>query len=72
MLLTLSDVLDREELDETLKLIGGLGWRDGAETAGGTARAVKHNQQADLTSRLGTQVQHKLKARDECPPVRRP
>ena len=65
MLLTLSDVLDREELDETLKLIGGLGWRDGAETAGGTARAVKHNQQADLTSRLGTQVQHKLKSKLE-------
>lgn len=71
MLLTLSDVLDREELDETLKLIGGLGWRDGAESAGGTARAVKHNQQADLTSRLGTQVQHKLKARVECHPVLR-
>ena len=65
MLLTLSGVLDDTHIEEARALIASLSWRDGAETAGSTARAVKHNLQADLTSRTGTQVRQLLKGRIE-------
>ena len=69
MLLTLSGVLSPTDLEEARSLIGTLGWRDGAETAGGTARAVKRNQQADLTSRTGAQLRQLLKPKLERHPV---
>jgi PKHD-type hydroxylase len=71
MLLTLSNVLDEADLRDVRDLVATLGWRDGAETAGGMARAVKRNQQADLTSRTGAQVRQLLKAKVERHPVLR-
>jgi len=71
MLLTLSNVLDETDITDARDLVATLGWRDGAETAGGMARAVKRNQQADLTSRTGAQVRQLLKAKVERHPVLR-
>lgn len=71
MLLTLSNVLDATDLDEVGALIASLSWRDGVETAGGMARAVKRNQQADLSSRTGAQARQLLKTKVECHPVLR-
>ncbi|KCZ93438.1 Fe2+-dependent dioxygenase [Hyphomonas johnsonii] len=56
MLLTISDMLDEKGLLETHALIETLRWRDGAETAGSTAKHVKHNLQADLSSRTGVKL----------------
>ncbi|KCZ53979.1 hypothetical protein HY29_02610 [Hyphomonas beringensis] len=71
MLLTLSGILNASDLEDTRDLIATLGWRDGAETAGGMARAVKRNQQADLTSRTGKQLREQLKDKIERHPVLR-
>lgn len=60
MLLTLPGVLSPEALQEADALIGTLRWEDGARTAGQTARAVKRNQQADLSSRTGVKLRELL------------
>ena len=53
MFLTLANILSENELAHVHKRMETLSWKDGARTAGGRARAVKQNQQADLTSKSG-------------------
>lgn len=60
MILTIADLLSEQELDNIQRTLGTLAWRDGAETAGATARAVKRNEQADLTSRAGARLREAL------------
>ena len=69
MLLTISGVLDAAAVSEAIDLIPSLTWKDGAETAGATARAVKRNEQADLSSRTGATLRDRLKGAVECHPV---
>lgn len=69
MLLTVSNLLKRAELDAARELIATLAWRDGAETAGRTARAVKQNMQADLSSRTGTALREALHSALRAHPV---
>ncbi|MEQ3746116.1 MAG: Fe2+-dependent dioxygenase [Henriciella sp.] len=56
MLITIANVLDPEALKQVQNLMTTVRWTDGAETAGKTAREVKRNLQADLTTRTGTQL----------------
>ena len=56
MLITIANLLDAAALDRVRALIATLRWMDGAETAGATAREVKRNLQADLTSRTGAEL----------------
>lgn len=60
MLLTISRLLSPDQLAEARSLVEGLSWRDGAETAGPTARQVKRNEQADLTTRSGARLREVL------------
>lgn len=69
MLLTISDVLSQAQQSEARELLGTIAWRDGAETAGPTAKAVKLNEQADLTSRTGAKLRGLLQSAIEAHPV---
>lgn len=60
MLITIANVLDHEALEQVHLLMKTVRWKDGAETAGATAREVKRNLQADLTSRTGAQLRDQL------------
>jgi PKHD-type hydroxylase len=60
MLLTVSSVLGADLLHDITALVPSLSWTDGTRTAGTTARAVKHNQQADLSSGAGAVVRVRL------------
>lgn len=60
MTLLIAGVLDEAALHEAQDLAATLIWRDGAETAGATARQVKHNLQADLSSRTGVKLRDML------------
>jgi len=71
MLITISRVLDEAALQAARDMIPALSWRDGAETAGETARAVKRNEQADLSTRAGTALRAILNAAIENHPVLR-
>lgn len=62
MLLTIHKVLDARALDDVLGQLQAVSWRDGAETAGGVARAVKRNAQADLSGRVGANIRGLLEA----------
>ncbi len=53
MLLTIASVLDEKDLSRLRDIASALTWRDGRVTAGRTAKAVKRNEQADLTSPAG-------------------
>jgi PKHD-type hydroxylase len=53
MYLTLANVLSLDTLASVLAATGTLTWQPGELTAGGRARAVKHNLQADLRSGAG-------------------
>ena len=53
MLLTIAQILDTSELARVHERLETLTWRDGARTAGGRARAVKRNLQADLSGKAG-------------------
>jgi len=69
VLLTISGVLDAGALATALELVPSLAWKDGAETAGAAARAVKRNEQADLSSRSGAALRSQLTAAIEAHPV---
>ena len=56
MFLTIGNVLSEAGLSEVQTLIKALDWRDGAHTAGARARAVKRNEQADLSSEAGAKI----------------
>lgn len=60
MLLTIADILSSEQFADIDRLLGTLAWRDGKETAGSVAKAVKSNEQADLTSRSGVKLRDLL------------
>ena len=60
MLLKIANVLTEEALADLKTQLGLLSWVDGTKTAGRTARQVKRNQQADLTSRSGAKVRDLL------------
>ena len=62
MLITIANVLEDDALERARRLVSTLRWTDGAETAGATAREVKHNLQADLSSRTGVQLRDHLRA----------
>jgi len=62
MLITIANLLDQPALEQVQTLIATVRWKDGAETAGKTAREVKHNLQADLSSRTGKQLRETLHA----------
>ena len=71
MLLTIANLLSPEDLKEVRELAATLSWRDGTETAGSTAKAVKQNLQADLSSRTGTALKRKMMKAIEHHPVLR-
>lgn len=50
MFLTIASVLSPRDLARIRKKADALDWVDGTRTAGGRARTVKHNQQANLRS----------------------
>lgn len=60
MFLTLANVLTPGTLSDTLDAAKTLAWNPGALTAGPRARAVKHNLQADLTTKAGKIVHEDL------------
>ena len=59
-MLPIAQVLDAKKLADAQELMNLLSWEDGAKTAGKTARQVKRNLQADLTSRSGAKLRNLL------------
>ncbi|MEL7481142.1 MAG: Fe2+-dependent dioxygenase [Pseudomonadota bacterium] len=59
-ILSISGVLDAAALADICDLSETLVWQGGEATAGKTARGVKHNLQADLTSRTGATARKTL------------
>lgn len=60
MLISISSVLDADQLGLVSGLLQDVVWKDGAETAGPAARRVKHNQQADLGQTIGPKIEQIL------------
>lgn len=56
MHLTIGSILSAETLAEARALMDQVRWDDGAKTAGPTARQVKRNRQADLSSKAGAKL----------------
>lgn len=69
MLITIASVLGKDALEQAHGLAKVLRWSDGADTAGATAREVKKNLQADLSSRSGAQLRDLLSAAIQDHPV---
>ncbi|PKP83327.1 MAG: Fe2+-dependent dioxygenase [Alphaproteobacteria bacterium HGW-Alphaproteobacteria-18] len=59
-MIVIEDVLSQDVLSEVSAALRELRWEDGRNTAGATARRVKRNQQADLSSRTGSKVRDVL------------
>lgn len=57
MILTIAAIPDAEKLAEVNAAVGKLEWRDGKETAGKTASAVKENEQAVMQDEAGKAAQ---------------
>ena len=55
-MIVIENVVSQEALADVSSALRELRWVDGRSTAGATARRVKRNQQADLSSRTGTKV----------------
>mgnify|MGYP003123975193 FL=1 len=53
MFFTIPEILNAEDVDRVRKKSAAIDWRDGKLTAGRTAKQVKSNLQADLSSRAG-------------------
>lgn len=62
-------VLSADDLAEARAHLAGLSWTDGGRTAGPAARAVKRNEQADLTDRPGAALHAWLLSRIKAHPV---
>ncbi|MFM7348591.1 MAG: Fe2+-dependent dioxygenase [Erythrobacter sp.] len=60
MILVVEAIPDAGHLAALHERIAMLAWRDGRETAGATAREVKHNQQAAMDSTAGRALQSEL------------
>lgn len=69
MLLTISGILTQSVLRAARTEIDTLSWRDGAETAGGIARRVKRNEQADLSTGAGPKVKARFEKALQSHPV---
>lgn len=61
MPLVIGDILEPEFMELTRDQFAKLVWEDGAKTAGATARRVKKNLQADLSTRAGAKLRDMLK-----------
>ena len=61
MFLTIANILNETELELVHERFDQLDWRDGARTAGGRARSVKKNQQANLRGKEGQGLHDFLK-----------
>jgi PKHD-type hydroxylase len=59
-MIVIEKVLSPEVLAEATKALAEMRWEDGRKTAGATARRVKQNQQADLSTRAGAKVRDLL------------
>lgn len=53
MFLTIASILSETDLQLVHERLDSLNWQNGARTAGGRARSVKKNEQADLRSKPG-------------------
>lgn len=60
MILTISNILDPEQLGSIGQRLTQLNWTDGAATAGAIARRVKRNEQARLQSGAGAALRKEL------------
>lgn len=60
MLISISSVLDADQLGLVRGLLQDVVWKDGAETAGRAARQVKNNKQADLSQTIGPKIEQLL------------
>ena len=69
MFLTIANILNETELDMVRERLDKLDWQDGARTAGGRARSVKKNEQANLRSKAGEGLHDFLKEAVERSPV---
>lgn len=69
MALVIGPILAAETLADISKRAAGCAWRDGAGTAGATARRVKHNDQADLSTGPGAVLHRDLLAALSAHPV---
>lgn len=59
-MIVIENVLTEEALSEVSAALREMRWLDGRSTAGAAARKVKRNQQADLSSRMGSKVRDTL------------
>lgn len=59
-MIVIENILGQDVLTEVAAALRELRWEDGRNTAGATARRVKRNQQADLSSRTGSKVREVL------------
>jgi len=69
MFLTIADILSETDLELVHERLEKLEWRDGARTAGGRARFVKKNEQADLRGKDGQGLHDFLKEAVDRSPV---
>ena len=60
MLITVNQLISADALVSVRNRAAGLSWTDGQASAGAVARDVKHNQQADLSSRIGAKLREEL------------
>ncbi len=60
MILTIAELLSEDTLETVRDDLARLEWRDGRETAGGQARTVKRNEQADLSAPVGRRLRDLL------------
>ena len=60
MLISIANILDAGGVEDTRALAQQTAWIDGSATAGRTAKQVKHNLQADLSSRSGAKLRKQL------------
>ncbi|GAA0479364.1 Fe2+-dependent dioxygenase [Parasphingorhabdus litoris] len=60
MILTISDIVDKELQPRISSLLEKQSWRDGKVTAGVVAKKVKRNQQADMSSAAGRKIAKEL------------
>lgn len=61
MLISISEILDADQLDLMRGFTRNLAWHDGVDTAGRVARQVKQNLQADLSQGIGPKVERTLR-----------
>mgnify|MGYP001160706249 CR=1 FL=1 len=60
MILSIAAIDSDQTLADIRSALGALSWRDGRETAGATARAVKRNEQAVMTDTAGAALRERL------------